>query len=150
MPVLGTIEADLKAAMKASESLRVSTLRLVKAALKNKEIDKKAPLSDDEALSVLSTLAKQRRESIEQFTKAGRPDLADKEQKELEILQAYMPKQLSTAELDAAIAEAIRESGAQGPSDMGKAMKAVMAKVKGQADGKAVGERVKELLSGAK
>lgn len=147
------IDGDLKSAMKASamqssERLRVSVLRMAKAALKNRAIDKQAPLTEDEELSVLSTLSKQRRESIEQYRKAGREDLAKKEEEELAIVQAYMPEQLSAEELDRLVEEAIRESGAKGASEMGKVMKLLMPKVKGRADGKTAGERVKALLSG--
>ena len=140
------IDGDLKSAMKASDGLRVSVLRLLKAALKNRQIEK-GGLSEEDEITVLSTLAKQRREAIDQYRKAGREDLAQKEADELPILQAYMPEQMSPEELEGMIMEAIRESSAKGASDMGKVMKLVTPKTKGRADGKLVSERVKELLS---
>ena len=142
------IEEDLKSAMKASLGLRVSVLRLIKSALKNRQIEKQSPLSEEEEIAVLSTLSKQRRESIEQYRKAGREDLAKKEEDELSIIQSYMPEQLSPDKIDALIKEAIEECGAKGLSDMGKVMKVLMPKVKGRADGKAVSERVKAIMEG--
>jgi len=142
------IEEDLKSAMKASLGLRVSVLRLIKSALKNRQIEKQSPLSEEEEIAVLSTLSKQRRESIEQYRKAGREDLAKKEEDELSIIQSYMPEQLSPDEIDALIKEAIEECGAKGLSDMGRVMKVLMPKVKGRADGKAVSERVKAIMEG--
>jgi len=142
------IEEDLKSAMKASLGLRVSVLRLIKSALKNRQIEKQSPLSEEEEIAVLSTLSKQRRESIEQYRKAGREDLAKKEEDELSIIQSYMPEQLSPDKIDALIKEAIEECGAKGLSDMGRVMKVLMPKVKGRADGKAVSERVKAIMEG--
>ncbi len=141
------IESDLKEAMKASDSLRVSTLRLIKSAIKNKEIDKGSSLGDDEVIQVLSSLVKQRRESVEMYQKAGRKDLAEKEEAEIKIIQSYMPEQLSDEEIREVIAEAIKETGATSMKDMGKVMKTVMAKVKGRADGKKVNEMVRQALS---
>jgi len=146
MSLLQKLDDDLKRALKASDSLKVSVLRLTKAALKNKQIDKREELSDDEILSVISTLSKQRRESIELFSKGGREDLAEKERQELAILRSYLPKQLTPEELDAIIAEAIRESSSGGLKEIGKVMRLVMQRVKGAADGKIVNQRVKELL----
>jgi uncharacterized protein len=146
MSLLQKLDDDLKRALKASDSLKVSVLRLTKAALKNKQIDKGEELSDDEIISTLSTLSKQRRESIELFSKGGREDLAEKERQELAILQSYLPKQLTTEELDAIITEAIKESSASGLKEIGKVMRLVMQRVKGTADGKIVNQRVKELL----
>lgn len=148
MSLLQRFDDDLKVALKASDSLRVSVLRMAKAALKNKQIDKGGELSEEEIVSVLSTLSKQRKESIEQFSKGGREDLAEKERQELAILQSYMPEQLSPEELDSIIIEAIKESSAQGIKDMGKVMRLLMPRVKGAADGKVVNQRVKELLEG--
>jgi uncharacterized protein YqeY len=148
MSLLQRFDDDLKVALKASDSLRVSVLRMAKAALKNKQIDKGGDLSEEEIISVLSTLSKQRKESIEQFSKGGREDLAEKERQELAILQSYMPEQLSPEELDRIIIEAIKESSAQGIKDMGKVMRLLMPRVKGAADGKVVNQRVKELLEG--
>jgi len=146
MPLQQKIEDDFKAAMKASNRLKVSALRMVKAAIKNKQIEKRAELSEDDILSVLSSLSKQRMESIEQFSKGGREDLAEKERQELAILQSYLPKQLTPEELDTIIIEAIQESSAQGIKDMGKVMRLVMPRVRGAADGKIVNQRVRELL----
>ncbi len=146
MSLLQKFDDDLKRALKASDSLKVSVLRLAKAALKNKQIDKGEELSDDEIISTISTLSKQRRESIELFSKGGREDLAEKERQELAILQSYLPKQLTPEELDAIIAEAIKESSAGGLKEIGKVMRLVMQRVKGAADGKIVNQRVKELL----
>jgi len=147
MPLAEKIDEDLKGAMRAGERLKLDTLRMAKSALKYRQIEKGAPLSDEEALSVLSTLVKQRKDSVEQYRKAGRDDLAQKEEDEIGVLRAYMPEELSPEELDALIAEAIEESGAKGPQDMGKVMKVLMPKVKGTADGKLVNEKVKEALS---
>ena len=146
MAFLDDLNAALKEALKSRDDIRVSVIRMIKASLKNREIEKMSSLTDDEILSVLSTLAKQRRESIEQFAAAGRTDLAEKETKELEIVQSYLPKQLSQQELDSIIRAAISESGASSLNDLGKVMKVLMPRVKGIADGKAVNQRVKELL----
>jgi uncharacterized protein len=146
LAILEDLNAALKEAMKSRDELKVSVIRMMKASLKNKEIEKMGALTDEDILSALSTMAKQRRESIEQFTNAGRTELAEKESRELEILQAYLPKQLSSEELDALIKNAISESGAKSAADMGKVMKVLMPGVKGVADGKAVNQRVKELL----
>ena len=105
-------------------------------------------MDDEGVLSVLSTSAKQRRESIEQYEKAGRQDLVDKEKAELEVIQSYMPQQMGRGEIEALVKDAVAESGAKGPSDMGKVMKVLMPKVKGRADGKLVNEVVKEALGG--
>ena len=146
MSLLKRFDDDLKVALKASESTKVSVLRMVKAAAKNRQIEKGRELTDYEILSVLSTMAKQRRESIEQFTKGGRMDLAQNEERELTILQSYMPQQLSNDEIDRMIRDAISESSAKGSRDMGKVMRVLMPRIKGVADGKYVNERVKELL----
>lgn len=146
MAIPDDLNAALKEALKSRNELKVSVIRMIKASLKNKEIEKMGALTDEDILSVLSTLAKQRRESIEQFSAAGRKDLAEKEAKELEIVQSYLPKQLSPEELDLIIRSAIAESNASSPNDMGKVMKVLMPKVKGVADGKVVNQRVKELL----
>lgn len=147
MPILERIDAEIKEALKTGDALKLSVIRMLKASLKNKSIEKRSSLTDDDILSVLSSMAKQRRESIEQFTAAGRTDLAGKEAKELEIVQSYLPKQLTPEELDSIILSAITESSASSPADMGKVMKIVASKTKGVADGKIVNQRVKELLS---
>lgn len=146
MSLLQKIDADLKAALKASDKLKLSVLRLLKAAVKNRQIDKGGDLSDEEITAVISTLVKQRKESIEQFAKGGREDLVDQEQREMSVLQSYLPEQLSAEAVEGLIREAIRESGAAGEADMGKVMRILMPRVQGVADGKAVNARVRELL----
>ncbi len=150
MSLLKKFDDDLKEALKASQAERVSVLRLIKSAVKNKQIDKGGELSEEEIISVVSSMIKRGRESIEQFTKANRMDLARKEEKEVALLQAYLPQQLSHEETDRIISEAIKEAAAGGPHDMGKVMRIVMPKLKGLADGKYVNERVKELLEALK
>ena len=147
MSLLKRLEEDLKGAMKRSDALSVSALRMAKAAIKNLQIEKGRELTDDEIVGVLSTMAKQRRESIEQFSRGGRDDLAEKERRELSVLQSYMPVQLSPEEIEQLIVRAIGESSARSEADMGKVMKLLMPQIKGVADGKWVNSRVKELLS---
>lgn len=146
MSFLQKLDDDLKTALKASDGLKVSVLRMAKSALQYRQIDKGGDLSEEDISAVLSTLAKQRRESIEQFSKGGREDLAEKERLELSVLQSYLPKQLTPGELDAVIIEAIKETSAEGVKDMGKVMRLVMSNAKGAADGKIVNQRVKDLL----
>ena len=146
MPLLQKLDDDLKAAMKASEGLKISVLRMAKAALKYRQIEKGEALSGEDILSVLSGLSKQRRESIEQFSKGGREDLAEKERQELSILQSYLPQQLTPEEIDRIIVEAIRESAAAGIKDMGKVMRIAIPRMKGAANGKVVSQRVKDIL----
>ncbi len=146
MSLLERIDGDLKTSLKAGEALRVSVLRLLKAAAKNRQIEKGQELSDEELLSVIATLAKQRRESIELFSKGGREDLAEKERLELAVLQSYLPAQLAPEELERMILVAIEESGAKGEADIGKVMRVLMPRTKGLADGKWVNNRAKELL----
>jgi uncharacterized protein len=141
------IEQELILAAKGKDKITLSSLRMVKSGLHNREIDLKRELSDAEFLQLLSSMVKQRKDSIEQFEKGGRADLVEKEQAELKVIEAFLPSQLSDTDLDAAIAEAIHEVGAQGVRDMGKVMKALMPKVTGRADGKIVGEKVKARLS---
>ncbi|MCI0468731.1 MAG: GatB/YqeY domain-containing protein [Nitrospirae bacterium] len=133
--------------MKSRDEIRTSVLRMIKASLKNKAIEKFGALTDEDILSVLTTLAKQRRESIEQFTSAGRIELAEREKRELEIVQSYLPRQLSSDELDAIISSAIKESKSSSVNDIGKVMKLVTPKTKGAADGKIVNQRVRDILS---
>jgi uncharacterized protein YqeY len=149
MSLLKRFDDDLKEALKASESAKVSILRMVKAAVKNKQIEKGRELTDDEIVLVLSSMVKQGRESIAQFTKGGRMDLARNEEREVAILQAYLPQQLSPEELDRIILDAIKQTAARTPQDMGKIMRVLMPRVKGVADGKYVNQRVKELLESA-
>jgi len=141
------LDAELKEALKSRNELKLSVIRMLKDSLKNKEIEKMSALSDEEIISVLSSMAKQRRDSIEQFSAAGRSDLAEKETKELEIVRSYLPAQLSPEELDRIIYSAIRECNASAPGDMGKVMKIVAPLTKGTADGRVVNQRVKELLA---
>ena len=141
------VGADIAAAMKARDSSRLSALRMLKAAIMNKGVEKGRNLDDAEVLQVVASLVKQRRDSIEQFAKAGRTDLVEKETGELNVLQAYLPPSATPEEIDAAVAEAIAETGATSPKDMGKVMKAVMPKLAGKnADGKAVNEAVRRTL----
>jgi len=137
---------DYKEALKAGDKSRVSILRMIKAAVKNKEIEKGSSLSDDEIYAILRSFVKRAGESIEQFSKAGRADLAGKEKEELSIMQGYLPRQLGEDEITRLVKEVISETGASGLKDMGKVMKAVMAKTKGQVDGKLVNTIVKETL----
>ncbi|MDH4232444.1 MAG: GatB/YqeY domain-containing protein [Nitrospirota bacterium] len=148
MSLLKKLDEDLKTALKNSDKLKLAVLRLVKAAIKNQQIDKGRELQDEEILAIFSTLAKQRRESIEQFSRGGRNDLVQQETRELEILQTYMPRQLSAEEIDAMILQAIQESSAKSDGDIGKVMKLLAPRVKGVADGKWVNSRVRELLHG--
>lgn len=146
MSLLLRLDEDLKKAMKASDALRVSVIRMVKAAIKNQQIEKGQALSDEDIIVLLNTSAKQRRDSIEQFLKGGREELAEKERQELTILQTYMPEQLSAEELDKAILQAISETSAKNEADMGKVMKVLMPRIRGLADGKLVNSRLRELL----
>ena len=143
------IASDLTAAMKAKDASRLSALRMLKAAVMNKGVEKGRDLEDAEVLQVVASLVKQRRDSIEQFTKGGRTDLVDKETREIAILEHYLPPAASAEEIDAAVAAAIAETGASSPKDMGKVMKAVMPKLAGKnADGKTVNEAVRRKLGG--
>jgi uncharacterized protein YqeY len=141
------ITAHLTEAMKAQDALRTSTLRMVKAAVKNREIEKGEDLSDDELMKVLRGLVKQRRDSVEQYEKAGRLELAAKEASEIEIIEAYLPQAASSAEIEQAVLLAIEETGATSMREMGAVMKAVQARLVGRnADGKMVSDLVKAKL----
>jgi uncharacterized protein len=141
------VNADIGAAMKAKDAARLSALRMMKAAITNKGVEKGRDLDDAEVLQVLASLVKQRRDSIDQFSKAGRTDLVDKETAEIAVLEQYLPPAASPEEIDAAVAAAIAETGAASAKDMGKVMKAVMPKLAGRhADGKAVNEAVRRKL----
>lgn len=143
------IVSDLTAAMKAQDAGRTSTLRMVKAAIMNRQIEKGGELDDDETQKLLRSLVKQRRDSIEQYEKAGRQELVDKEQAEINVIEAYLPQAASQAEIEAAVAAAIAETGATSMKDMGKVMKATQAALAGKnADGKMVSEAVKARLAG--
>ncbi|HZX35085.1 MAG TPA: GatB/YqeY domain-containing protein [Thermodesulfobacteriota bacterium] len=141
------IAEDVTKAMKEGDKLKTNALRMALSAVKYIEIEKKRELDDEETIGVLSTLGKQRRESIEQFKKGNRPDLVEKEEKELAILTTYLPEQISEDELLKIVKESAAECGATGPNDMGKLMKVLMPKVKGRADGKVVQDMVKKALS---
>jgi len=148
MTFLDRINEDLKTAMKSKDSERLSTLRMVKTALKNREIDKMAALTDDEAIKVLQSLVKQRRDSIEQYKQAGRMELAEKEAAEIKVIEEYLPAALDEATITRAVEEAIAETGASSMKEMGAVMKAVMAKLAGQTvDGKVVNQIVKSKLA---
>ena len=141
------LSEDLKKTLKAGEKDALSVIRMIKAAIKNKEIEKGTPLGDEEINGVLLSLARQRKESIEQFSKGNRQDLVEKETRELSIIKSYMPRQLTEEELKAIIEDVIKEIGAGSQKDTGKVMKFVIAKVKVQVDGKIVSELVKNLLA---
>jgi hypothetical protein len=141
------VGADIAAAMKARDASKLSALRMLKAAVMNKGVEKGRDLDDAEVLQVVASLVKQRRDSIEQFAKAGRTDLVEKETAEVTVLQAYLPPSATSEEIEAAIDAAIAETGASSPKDMGKVMKAVMPRLAGKnADGKAVNEAVRRKL----
>jgi uncharacterized protein len=150
MSLIDQIQKDITGAMKAREEHLLSTLRMVKTALKNREIDKMAPLDDKEAQQVLSTLIKQRKESVEQFTKGGRQEMADKEAAEIRQIEAYMPKSASEDQIVAGVKAVIAEMGSPTMKDMGTVMKNVMARFAAagvRVDGKQVSEAVKRELS---
>ena len=148
MSYLERIQNDLTAAMKEKNELRLSVLRMMKSALKLKEVEKMKPLDDLESLQILQTLVKKGKESIEQFTQGGRPDLADKEQKEITIIEQYLPAAPSDEEMTRAIPEAVAESGADSLKQMGTVVKAARAKLEGKAiDGKVLSDKVRETLS---
>jgi len=149
MTLIERIQKDLTEAMKGKNELRLSVLRMVKTALKNKEIEKIRALEEAEALAVLQTLVKQRRESVEQFSRGGRKDLADKETKEIAIIEGYLPSAPTDAELTQAIEAAFAETGANSPKQMGAVIKAAKAKLEGKTvDGKVLSDKVKERLAG--
>ena len=149
MALIDTVASDLTAAMKARDEARVSVLRMAKSALKNKEIDKKAPLDDAEAARVLQTLVKQREDSASQYRAAGREELASKEEAEILVLKAYLPQDAGEDEIAAAVEKAVAETGAAGPKDVGPVMKAALAALGATGktvDGRKVNEAVKQRL----
>jgi uncharacterized protein YqeY len=149
MGYIDRIQNDLTAAMKEKDELRLSVLRMMKSALKNKEIEKMRPLEDLESLQVLQTLVKQRHESVEQFIKGGRKDLAEKEKKEIAIIEKYLPAAPSDEDVHRAVEEAISETGADSLKQMGAVIKAARARLEGKTvDGKALSDRVRDRLSG--
>lgn len=149
MPTLKErIDADMKDAMRAKDELKTNLLRMVKSAVKYKEVEPGAQALDDAGvIGVMMTLIKQRKDSAEQYKAGNRNDLAEKEEKEIAIIQSYLPQQLSPAELSAEIARGIAEAGAKGPKDMGAVMKIVSGRLKGKAEGKAISDEVKAQLA---
>jgi uncharacterized protein YqeY len=147
MSLKTTISDDMKAAMRAKESERLATIRLLQAAIKQKEVDERIELTDEQVLAVIDKMVKQRKDSITQFEAGGRQDLADIEKAELVVLSAYMPAQMSEAEVQAEVAAAVAAVGAAGPQDMGKVMGVLKPKLAGRADMTAVSAMVKAALS---
>ena len=147
MGLRGRIADDITQAMDEGDKLKTGAHRMALSVVKNIEIEKKREKKEEETIGVFSTLCKQGRESIEQFKKGNRPDLVEKEEKELAILTTYLPEQISEDELLKIVKESAAECGATGPNDMGKLMKVLMPKVKGRADGKVVQDMVKKALS---
>ena len=141
-----TIDGDIKGAMKSGAKDKVSALRMLSAALKNKQIEKRAPLTDGEVVDTVRSLIKQRRDSIEQFAKGGRQDLVDKETAEVAVLEVYLPQQMGREEIEKLVRQVIGQTGAQGAKDMGKVMKALVPLLAGRADNKLVSELVKGAL----
>ncbi len=151
MSMMEQIQKDLTDAMRSRDELRLSTLRMVKTALKNREIEKRGPLDDKEAQQVLSTLIKQRKDSIEQFTKGGRTELAQKEAAEIKLIESYLPKAAGADEMLAIVRHTIAEMGSPTMQDVGSVMKNVLAKFAGagvRVDGKTVNEMVRNQLAG--
>ena len=150
MAFIDELNAAIADAMRSHDQIRLVALRMLKAALVNREIDRGRALDDGEARQVVGSLVKQRNDSIDQFTKGGRQDLADKEAAEIRVLESYLPPSADPAAVERAVVEAISETGATSPKDMGRVMKAAMAKLAGQSvDGKTVNELVRQKLAGA-
>ena len=142
------LDADLKDAMRAKDELKLNTIRAVKSAVKYKEVEGAAKTLDEAGIiAVVTTLVKQRRDAIDEYTKANRADLADKEEKEMAILKGYLPTQLSAEQLSAEVAKAIAEAGAKSAKDLGLVMKIITPRLKGQAEGRAISDEVKSQLS---
>lgn len=149
MALVEQVSAGIADAMKKHDAVRLSTLRMLKAALMNREIERGHTLDDGESLQVVASLVKQRKDSIEQFTQGGRLELADKERAEIQVLETYLPAAAEPAVIEQAVADAIQETGATSPKDMGRVMKAVLARLSGQTiDGKAINELVRRKLAG--
>ena len=148
MPLREQLNEDIKAAMKAREQDRLATLRLMLSAVKQREVDERITLDDAGVVAVVEKMIKQRRESIVQFEKGARQDLADKEKSEIGVLEAYLPKQLSAAEVDSEVARAVAESGAKSPADMGKVMAVLKPRLAGRADMGRVSALVRARLAG--
>jgi uncharacterized protein YqeY len=141
------IDADMKAAARAREARRLNTIRALKSQMKYREIEKGKALEDADVVAVIGSMIKQRKDSASQYTAGGRPELAENENAEIAVLEAYLPRQLGDDELAALVKEAVTASGAKGPKDMGAVMKALMPKIAGQAEGKRVSDAVKGALS---
>jgi uncharacterized protein len=149
MTLIEKISSDMTAAMRSKDQARLMPLRMAKAALMNREVEKGRALDDSEAQQVVASLIKQRRDSVEQFTSGNRPELAAREAAEIAVLEAYLPPPLDPAEIERAVDEAVRETGASAAKDMGRVMKAVMPKLAGRgADGKIVNDLVRRRLGG--
>jgi len=148
MSLKNRVLQDMKEAMKARDQLRLSTLRLLVSEIKNREIDAKGELKDEDILALIQKAVKQRQDSIAQYEKGGRQDLAEKEKAEMEILKAYLPEELSKEAILKIIDQAIAATGASSPKEMGRVMREVMPRVKGRADGKLVNELVRKRLAG--
>jgi len=148
MSTKAKLAEDMKTAMKAKDAARLSTIRMLNSSIKNKEIDQRRELTDEEVAAVISTAVKQRRDSIEQFKAGGRQDLVEQEEAEVAILLSYLPQQLTEDEIRDIVKSAIAETSASSAKDMGKVMKVIMPKTKGKADGALVNKVVKELLGG--
>lgn len=147
MTLKETLSEDMKNAMRAKDSEKLATIRLINAAIKQREVDERVELGDDQVLSVIEKMIKQRKDSITQFEAGGRQDLADKEKAEITVLAAYMPAQMSEAEVQAEVAAAVTQAGASGPQDMGKVMAVLKPKLAGRADMTAVSALVKAALT---
>ncbi|PYI51766.1 GatB/YqeY domain-containing protein [Paenibacillus flagellatus] len=141
------LNEDMKQAMKNQDKFKLSVIRMIRSAIKNVEIDQKKTLDDNEVLDILNREIKQRKDSLQEFEKAGRDDLAETVKKEIEVIAVYMPQQLTEEEIHAIVQQTIQETGASSKADMGKLMSALMPKVKGRADGKLVNQLVQQLLS---
>ena len=150
MALVDGLNGAIADAMRQHDPIRLTALRMLKAALTNREVERGRTLTDAESLQVVASLVKQRKDSISQFTSAGRQDLADKEAAEIRVLETYLPPAVDPAAVEQAVADAVRETGATSPKDMGKVMKAVMEKLAGQnVDGKTVNELVRRNLAGS-
>ncbi|MCX5736496.1 MAG: GatB/YqeY domain-containing protein [candidate division NC10 bacterium] len=147
MELKARLAEDYRAALRSGDKLKVSVIRLLTALIKNREVEKRGPLTDAEVMQAISSSCKQRQDSIEQYRQGGRQDLADKETAELHILQSYMPQPFTAEELEELVRAAIQEAQAASPKEMGKVMTLLMPKVTGRADGKVVSALVREMLS---
>jgi uncharacterized protein YqeY len=149
LALVDELSGSIADAMRKHDAVRLSTLRMLKAALTNREIERGHALDENESLQVVASLVKQRKDSIDQFTKGGRPELADKEQAEIHVLETYLPAAADPAAVEQAVTEAIQETGATSPKDMGRVMKAAMARLTGKTvDGKIVSDLVRQKLTG--